>query len=651
MITIISLRKEKEQIMKNNNEDFSPYYDEETERMILGTALLGNETFNFVFFKYHLLEEDFYLLKHRLIYKEIMSIFDSLNIPDTISVIKGLREKGHLESAGGEKYILSLLGDYQSISHIEIYFELLKDYSLKRSTLRIAEQIRSDISQDINIHKILEKIQMAIFNLTSEKYPPCYKAIRDVLSRTLDDIDKARNTKTAVCGISTGFSTLDNITQGFQPSDYIVIFGGTDIRSLALSMTVNISRNHKMPVAYFSLAKSDTMLMKGMLAMDAEVNFAKLSTGYLTAEDFRRILESAERMDEFPLYFIDKPNMSIFDIYAESARLKQSHNIEIIIIDNFNLIHTDKKRSTISKYIRYFARMLNIPIVVLYELDSAINAFDPVLFTTGILGKIKSDADTVFVLKRKGAAKAKLSIAKNKNGPVGCIDLDYNPLLFKFKETKGISPDDAESHFNRGLTYYNNNDFDSAIAEYSEGIKHDPNHASAFLIRGSAYFHKGDFDSAVADYSETIRLDPDCAYAYTNRGSAYNKKNDYEHALADHNEAIKINPKLISAYNNRGSLYYDNDKYDLALVDFNEAIHIDPLYSLAYFNLGLTYNKKSDFDCAITNWNEGLKLDPNDANAYYNRGLAYQAIGDADKANADFAKAKELGYSPDSDIQ
>jgi tetratricopeptide (TPR) repeat protein len=184
--------------------------------------------------------------------------------------------------------------------------------------------------------------------------------------------------------------------------------------------------------------------------------------------------------------------------------------------------------------------------------------------------------------------------------------------------------------------------YDRVIADFSQAIRLDPNYATAYSNRGVAYKEKGDHDRAIADYSQAIRLDPNYATAYNNRGNAYSDKGDHDRAIADYSQAIRLDPNDAMAYNNRGIAYSDKGDHDRAIADYSQAIRLDPNYAMAYNNRGIAYRAKGDHDRAIADYNQAIRLDPNDAMTYSNRGVAYRAKGDHDRAIADYSQAIRL---------
>ncbi|MDE5084883.1 MAG: tetratricopeptide repeat protein, partial [Trichodesmium sp. St18_bin1] len=163
-----------------------------------------------------------------------------------------------------------------------------------------------------------------------------------------------------------------------------------------------------------------------------------------------------------------------------------------------------------------------------------------------------------------------------------------------------------------------------------------------YSIQGNKHLDREEFEQAIADYSQAIQLNPKYAYGYYGRGNVYCDQGKYDLALADYNQAIQLNPKFAKAYNARGIVYNDQGKSDLALADYNQAIQLNPKYADAYNNRGIVYKNQGKSDLAIADYNQAIQLNPKYANAYYNRGLTYKAKRNIEKAISDFEKAADL---------
>ena len=209
-----------------------------------------------------------------------------------------------------------------------------------------------------------------------------------------------------------------------------------------------------------------------------------------------------------------------------------------------------------------------------------------------------------------------------------------------------IKPDDAYVYFSRGVDREGKQDWDAAIADYSEAIRLKPDYATAYFGRGNTRDSKGDLNGAIADYTEAIRLQPDNASAYFNRGNTRDSKGDMDGAIADYTEAIRLKPDHAGAYHNRGVRYEKKGDWDNAIVDYSEAIRLKRDYGDAYhdsyYGRGKAYAAKGDFDEAIADYSEAVRLKPDFANAYLNRGVAYAREGAWDAAIADYSEAIRL---------
>ena len=303
---------------------------------------------------------------------------------------------------------------------------------LKRNILKLSAQMKNDVSLNIESREILEKVQAALLDLNKKTSDCGCNRLSDALRRTFDDIDITMKTKSPVRGISCGFSIIDISAGGFRPSDFIVIYGNEEIQYLTLSMAAHICLFQNKPTAYFSLGKSDIFLIKIMLCRETEVKYGNLNCGLLNSKDFCSIVKTAGKITDAPFYIFDEPDMSILDIYTQAVKLKNSKNIEIIFIDNFNLIHT-QNYTFISKIIKRLTRELAIPIVVLYDNSAKVSDFS---FNNADLWKtINRDADMIIGLKGSNNEKRTLCLEKNRYGRTGGMKIDYDPSCLKFFET------------------------------------------------------------------------------------------------------------------------------------------------------------------------------------------------------------------------
>jgi tetratricopeptide (TPR) repeat protein len=216
-----------------------------------------------------------------------------------------------------------------------------------------------------------------------------------------------------------------------------------------------------------------------------------------------------------------------------------------------------------------------------------------------------------------------------------------NRVIQTYDELIAISPL-AAAYNGRGAAYFEKDDYDHAIADYTEAIKLDPKFAAAYGNRCFAYFLKRDYDNAIADCNQAIAIDPEYYLVYNTRGIAYAAKGDYDKAIADYTEAAKLNPHFALAYRNRGVAYAAKNDYDRAIADYTQAIKLDPKYPPVYENRGQAYSHKGDYDQAIADFTTAIGLDPKNTSYYIDRGNAYYAENDFDAAIADYSSAARL---------
>jgi tetratricopeptide (TPR) repeat protein/S1-C subfamily serine protease len=219
---------------------------------------------------------------------------------------------------------------------------------------------------------------------------------------------------------------------------------------------------------------------------------------------------------------------------------------------------------------------------------------------------------------------------------------DFDKAIADFTEAIGRDPQTPWAYYGRAVAYFEKHDYDAALTDCAEAVRLDPKSAVAYYNRAMVYVAKGDNDMAIADFTEAIRLDPKDAAAYYNRSEVYGYKGDYDAAITDSTEAIRLDPKSARAYANRGCAYGNKGEWDKAIADHTEAIRLDPKLSVPYCFRGLAYGKKGEWDKAIADYTEGVRLDPKNDAAFFGRGWAYGQKGDYDKAIADYTEAIRL---------
>jgi replicative DNA helicase len=436
--------------------DKTPPHDDELERAALGSMLFHADATDAAT-RNHLQVGDFYSRAHQRIFDAILSLDGKGLRSDIQTVIQELKQNGKLDEAGGAAYVSSLTTVIPSSANIEYYVQSILDHSLRRALLRVAGEIGvASYDESRDSPEILEEVEQSIFELRDNRQALSFHKIDEVLSRAIEKIDEAWRTKKTITGLPTGFEKLDEMTAGFQDSDFVIIGARPSIgkTALALNMAAHIAFRHHKPIAFFSLEMSDIALTQRLISSESKVDGKNLRSGYLSSEDIRNIINVSGRMSETPFYIVDTPNMKLLDLRSQARKLRAQEKVEIIFVDYLGLIGHENNAlprheqiSEISRSLKSLARELKIPIVVLCQLNREMERTGqgqpPTLANLRDSGSIEQDADLVLFLHKKFKPKEEpvspedgyqtdLIIAKQRNGPVGHIELVLKPKYALF---------------------------------------------------------------------------------------------------------------------------------------------------------------------------------------------------------------------------
>jgi replicative DNA helicase len=453
--------------MADRIRDKTPPHDEELEKATLGSLLEDAEAVSTAI-QLHIRPDDFYSRANQKIYEAILSLDIKGLRPDIQTVVQELKHLGILDEAGGASYVSGLTTVIPSSANIDYYAQTVKNYSLKRSLLKVASQIGvSAYDESKEARETLEEVQQYIFELSDDRQVFSSRKIGEVLKDTIDIIDKARESKNPITGISSGIEKLDQLTAGFQKDEFIIIGARPSVgkTALALNMAAHMAfhgmqmpgaGNKKSPVAFFSLEMSSIALVQRLISSEAMVQAQNLRTGFLSSGDYKKIIDIMGIIYEAPFHIVDMPNMKLLDLRSQARKLRSQQQVEIIFIDYLGLIGHDNNSlpryeqiSEISRSLKSLARELHIPVVVLCQLNRDAQHETPTLANLRDSGSIEQDADLVLFLNREPPKKKKndkedekqgpidtiptdLIIAKQRNGPIGVVKLELITKYAKF---------------------------------------------------------------------------------------------------------------------------------------------------------------------------------------------------------------------------
>ncbi len=486
------------------------------EIAVLGAIMLEQSAVNAVIDI--LKPNSFYDPRHNLIFAAILDLFSKGEPIDILTVAQGMRKEGTLEAAGGPTYISMLTNQVASAANIEAHARVISQKYIQRELIRISGKIIQDAYEETtDVFDLLDEAEASLFGVAEGNIRKNYDKMSQLIKLALDEIDKARENKTGVTGVPSGFTALDKVTNGWQRSDMIVIAARPAMGKTAfvLSMARNMAVDFKQPVAIFSLEMSSLQLVQRLISSETEIEADKLRRGQLAEHELHQLHQRISRITDAPLFIDDTPALSVFELRAKCRRLKAQHGIQMIIIDYLQLMsvggsdskggNREQEISTISRSIKQIAKELDVPVIALSQLSRQVETRSgdkrPVLSDLRESGAIEQDADIVGFIYRpeyygiltdaQGNSThglAQILIAKHRNGAVTDVDLEFKGHLAKFTNRDHSFPAQygrdtlgANTAFEQGGTTtitmsskINNMDDDDEPFDYSGGSSNDP---------------------------------------------------------------------------------------------------------------------------------------------------------------------------------
>ena len=425
-------------------------HNKEAEQSVLGSMLIDRECVTASFGKLN--EADFYIEANKKIFSAMESLFNR-NVPiDLVTVSDELNSMSALEAIGGLQYLSYLASTLPTTANIGQHIEIILEKSLRRKLAQAAQKIKDqslDASSDaLEIADFAGKL---IFD-TLESKTTDIRHIKDVLVDAHENLTEIYNSKGKLTGVPTGFSSLDNILNGLQKSDLILLAARPSVgkTSFALNIAANAAIKSNVPVAIFSLEMSGTQLVSRIMSSEMLINSSHLRSGELDDDDWEKVALALNTLGKAPIYISENTAVKVSDIRATCRRLKAERGLGLIVIDYLQLMQGNRSESRqqevsdMSRSLKLLAKELNIPILTLSQLSRATEQRKddnrPKLSDLRESGAIEQDADIVMFLYRDVATeeetnKVKLSVAKHRSGSLGTIDLVWKGEYTRFFDT------------------------------------------------------------------------------------------------------------------------------------------------------------------------------------------------------------------------
>lgn len=425
----------------------------EAEQSVLGSILLDKNAIIKV--ADTILPEDFYRQDHAEIYKAMLKLYHKRSPIDLVTLSDQLASEKKMEGVGGASYLTSLVNCVPTAAHVSRYAQIIQNKSILRRLISAAAKISElSFAESEDAEKVLDKAESILFAVSQTYLQENFITIKDILAESFERIDKLSKEKGVLRGVPTGFSELDNLLAGLQPSDFIVVAARPSMgkSSLALNIALNAAVEQKIPVGIFSLEMSKEQLVDRLICAQAGIDSWKLRTGNLSDEDFPKIGYAMGVLSEAPIFVDDSPLLSATEMRTKARRLQLENKIGLLIIDYLQLMEATQRAgesrvaevSEISRALKALARELNVPVLALSQLSRAVEMRTPKIPQLADLresGSIEQDADVVMFIYREDYYDkdtdrkniADIFIKKHRHGPIGQVELYFIPEQMKFR--------------------------------------------------------------------------------------------------------------------------------------------------------------------------------------------------------------------------
>lgn len=352
------------------------------ESAVLGALMLDKDALAIIM---DILQpESFYTEAHQLIYRAILRLFERSHPVDLLTVTEELKKSGDIEAVGGPYYLVELTGRVGSSANIEYHARIVAQKHIQRELIKVSTNIIRDAYEDTtDVFTLLDDAEQGLFAVTQNNLSRQYESMGELASKTLKLLEDLKDKEDGLTGVPTGFTDLDRLTSGWQPSDLIIVAArpGMGKTSFVLALARNATIDFQKPVAVFSLEMASTQLVQRMISMEAEISGSKMRSGKLEEYEWQQLHTTIERMSEVPLFIDDTPGINIFELRAKCRRLKMQHDIQMIIIDYLQLMtggggnkntNREQEISAISRALKGLAKELNVPVIALSQLSRAV---------------------------------------------------------------------------------------------------------------------------------------------------------------------------------------------------------------------------------------------------------------------------------------
>jgi len=434
----------------------------ELEEAVLGALMLEADALSTV--ADILKPESFYKEAHQRIFRAILTLFSESEPIDLLTVTAKLRATGELALVGGAGYVTELTTKVHSAANIEAHARIISQAAIKRDLIKVSSDILREAYEDTtDVFHLLDRTEQSLFQISESNIRKNYMDMGSLLTMTIKELEMRQNQPDGLTGVPSGFTALDQLTSGWQPSELIILAArpGMGKTAFVLSAMRNAAVEYGKGVAIFSLEMSAVQLMNRLISAEAEIGGEKIKKGNLAPHEWQQLHSRINTLAKAPIFIDDTPALSILELRAKCRRLKAQHDIQMVIVDYLQLMTADtggkgggnreQEIAIISRSLKGLAKELNVPVIALSQLSRAVETRGgdkkPQLSDLRESGSIEQDADMVIFLYRPeyyGITQdeagnslmgvGEVIVAKNRAGSLDTISLRFVGKYTKFAD-------------------------------------------------------------------------------------------------------------------------------------------------------------------------------------------------------------------------
>jgi replicative DNA helicase len=431
--------------------DRTPPHDVAAEQCVLGGMLLSKDAISDVMETIR--PDDHYRPAHQIVHEAILELYGRGEPADPVTVSDLLSKRGELARIGGPAYLHTLIASVPTAANAGYYARIVRERAILRRLVEVGTRIvQLGYSGDGEADELVDRAQAEVYGVTERRVSDDYLSLSEIMPAALDEIEAIGSRGGGMSGVPTGFADLDSLTNGLHAGQMVVIAARPAVgkSTLALDLARAATIKHSLPTVIFSLEMSRNEITMRLLSAESRVPLHSMRTGQMGEEDWTRLARRMSEVVDAPLYIDDSPNMSMMEIRAKCRRLKQQHDLKLVIVDYLQLMSSPKRPenrqqevSEMSRSLKLLAKEIDVPVIAISQLNRGPEQRTdkrPMLSDLRESGSIEQDSDVVILLHREDAyekespraGEADLIIAKHRNGPTAVVTVAFQGHYSRF---------------------------------------------------------------------------------------------------------------------------------------------------------------------------------------------------------------------------